>query len=289
MYKAPIQNAFESLFGKTPQVYGIHPIGGGALNQNYKILSDLGLFFVKMHPVGNLPKLFESEQLAIKSIRKTSTVAAVNPIGIVEFNDKKIFFLDFVEQTPPSKNFWGDFGTSLANLHKCSRVNFGFGEDNYLGSYLQKNKPSNNWDSFYIHNRLMPAVKSASKQLLLNESHQGKFERFNDLAEFAFTQEAPSLLHGNLRRHHVLTSHEGNALLCNPSSYYGHREMDIAMTKMSGGFEQAFYEAYFATYPLSSDWEIRLDFCQIYYELVNLCNYGAPYLPAVEARLNKWV
>ncbi len=289
MFKIQLQNAFELQFGKTPQVYGIHHIGGGELNQNYKILSDIGLFFVKVNVKENLPKLFEKEQLAIKTLRKTNTIAVVNPIGIVEINNKKVFFLDFVEQAPRAKNFWGDFGTSLANLHKCTSSNFGFEEDNYIASYLQKNKTSNNWGTFYTKNRLIPAVKFASGLMLLQSGHLNKFEKVYEIAEFAFSNEIPSLLHGNLWHHHIITATDGKALLCNPSSYYGHREMDIAMTKMLGGFHQEFYEAYNANYPLSSDWEIRLDFCQIYYELVNLCNYGTAYLPAVEARLNKWV
>jgi fructosamine-3-kinase len=92
-----------------------------------------------------------------------------------------------------------------------------------------------------------------------------------------------------LWKEHVLVNANGSPILSNPSSYYGHREMDIAMTKMVGSFPQEFYDSYHASYPLQYDWEIRMDFCKMYYSLVNLNNYGIPYLPSVEDNLNKWV
>jgi fructosamine-3-kinase len=73
------------------------------------------------------------------------------------------------------------------------------------------------------------------------------------------------------------------------SRYYGNREMEIAMTKMVGSFDLSFYESYHATYPLQNDWEIRMDFCHMYYHLVNLNNYCIPYLPMIEEQLDKWV
>ncbi len=289
MDKTIIQTAFETLFGKTAQIYGIHHIGGGEINQNYKILSDFGVFFVKVQKIDGLPKLFEKEQLALRIIRKTNSIAAVNPIGIVEVKNKKVFFLDFVESSPKSSNYWGDFGSAIAKMHQNSSNFFGFEEDNYLGTYLQKNKQANHWGSFFIKNRLMPAVKDAASKMLLGSNHLKSFEKFYELAEFIFTQEQPSLLHGNLWHHHVLTGLDGNAMLCNPSSYYGQREMDLAMTKMSSGFDKQFYEAYEAEFPLKADWEVRVDFCQMYYDLVNLNHYGLPYLSNIENRLNKWV
>jgi fructosamine-3-kinase len=56
-----------------------------------------------------------------------------------------------------------------------------------------------------------------------------------------------------------------------------------------GSFDPSFYESYNATYPLQNDWEIRMDFCHMYYHLVNLNNYGIPYLPLIEEQLDKWV
>ncbi len=83
--------------------------------------------------------------------------------------------------------------------------------------------------------------------------------------------------------------HQLSNLHKSTSRYFGNREMEIAMTKMVGSFDPSFYESYNATYPLQNDWEIRMDFCHMYYHLVNLNNYGIPYLPLIEEQLDKWV
>ncbi len=86
-----------------------------------------------------------------------------------------------------------------------------------------------------------------------------------------------------------MTNAEGSICLLKPSVYYGHREMDLAMTKMVGSFPKEFYGAYQFVYPLQSDWEIRLDFCKMYYHLVHFNIYGEANFPSIQVLLNKWV
>ncbi|OYU96313.1 MAG: hypothetical protein CFE21_07905 [Bacteroidetes bacterium B1(2017)] len=284
-----LQSAVEKVIGKSPQVYGFHHIGGGEINQTYKVLTDQGIFFVKVHELEQFPKMFEKEMFALKALQKTGTIEVCNPIGICETDTKEFFFLDYIENGPPSENFWSSLGEKLAQLHLVSNRYFGFIEDNYLGTVPQINNRVSNWGQFYIKNRLMPNVRKAAENMFLDQEQIRKFEKYYKLVEVVFPDEAPSMLHGNLWKEHVISGPNGQAILSNPSTYFGHREMDIAMTQMVGNFDPAFYEAYHASYPLEYDWEIRMDFCQMYYSLVNLNNYGIAYLPSVEDKLNRWV
>jgi protein-ribulosamine 3-kinase len=48
--------------------------------------------------------------------------------------------------------------------------------------------------------------------------------------------EPPSLLHGDLWSGNYLVDSSGAPVLIDPATYYGHRETDLAMMKLFGGF-----------------------------------------------------
>ena len=96
-----------------------------------------------------------------------------------------------------------------------------------------------------------------------------------------FPIEPPALLHGDLWSGNFLISSNGQAAIYDPAVYYGHREMDIGMTKLFGGFDQRFYDAYNATYPLEKDWEKRLQVTQLYPLLVHAVLFGGHYISQV--------
>ena len=69
----------------------------------------------------------------------------------------------------------------------------------------------------------------------------------------------PSLLHGDLWCGNVMLGSEGEAVLIDPAVCVGNREFDIALTRLFGGFEPAFYDAYNEAAPLESGFGERLD------------------------------
>ena len=74
----------------------------------------------------------------------------------------------------------------------------------------------------------------------------------------------------------------GIPAIYDPAVYYGHREMDIGMTKLFGGFDQHFYDVYNDTYPLAKGWEKRLPVTQIYPLLVHAVLFGGHYIGSVK-------
>jgi fructosamine-3-kinase len=67
--------------------------------------------------------------------------------------------------------------------------------------------------------------------------------------------------------------------------YYGHREIDLAMTTLFGRFDPDFYGAYQETYPLVNGWQERLDIYKLYPLLVHVNLFGDAYLGEVEGIL----
>lgn len=283
------QNALQNVLGQSPQLYSFHSLGGGEYNQKYKLISEQGIFFVKVQDAGKYGKVFDKEIEGIEAIIKTNVFRMVQPVGVTSLDGFEFFVTEFVESAPKDKNFWSIFGSSLAQLHKVSARNFGYNSDNYIGYSPQTNHRLSSWSQFYLKYRLIPHIRTASEKSFLDDNLLKKFEKYCQIAELIFPEESPALLHGNVNAQNILADADGLPISCNPSVYYGHREMDLARTKHIGSLPKEFYEAYHEAYPLQNDWELRLDFYKMYYDLVNLNTNGTPYLPNIVANLNKWV
>src|SRR5690606_13902735 len=76
---------------------------------------------------------------------------------------------------------------------------------------------------------------------------------------------SPSLLHGDLWSGNFITDESGNACLIDPAVYYGNREADLAMTKLFGGFDPRFYEAYNEEIRFDDGYEYRENIYKLYH------------------------
>ena len=82
---------------------------------------------------------------------------------------------------------------------------------------------------------------------------------------------------------------DGKAMLIDPACYVGHREADLAMTQLFGGFPQDFYDAYNQAYPLQSGYEERRDLYNLYQLLNHLNLFGPTYLEPVLSIVGEYV
>jgi len=89
--------------------------------------------------------------------------------------------------------------------------------------------------------------------------------------------EPPSLLHGDLWGGNYIVDERGEACLVDPAVYYGHREADLAMTRLFGGFDGAFYAAYDESLPLEPGHRERLPIYQLYHVLNHFNLFGGGY------------
>ena len=66
-----------------------------------------------------------------------------------------------------------------------------------------------------------------------------------------------------------------------PAVYAGDPIVDIAMTKLFGGFPASFYEGYEEVSPISgSEIDVKIELYQLYYLLVHVALFGKSYVPS---------
>jgi fructosamine-3-kinase len=174
-------------------------------------------------------------------------------------------------------------------MHRQTNDKFGLDHDNYIGSLNQSNKFHSTWAEFFIEERLMPQLKIAFDNKIIQRS-------FTRLADQLFPRlhnlcpvERPALLHGDLWSGNFMPTQDGSPCIYDPAVYYGHREMDIAMTKLFGGFDDNFYDAYNENFPLEKEWLKRVDLCNLYPLLVHVNLFGGSYIRQAETTLKQYV
>ena len=281
-WKTAIEDFLTDEFGKQVQISSVNAVGGGSINSAYGLETNVGKFFVKLNSASRYPKMFEKEALGLKILSEAAELPVPVVAGFGESHAEAFLVLKFIETGMPSAGFWENFGRALARLHGHTADTFGLDHDNYIGSLTQSNAFHNAWETFFVEERLQPLMGRAFDNKLLDNSDIKAFESFFARMDTLFPKEPPALLHGDLWSGNFMTNRDGEAVLIDPAVYYGHREMDLGMSQLFGGFHRRFYEAYNEISPLASGWEKRLDYCNLYPLLVHVNLFGGSYVHPVK-------
>ena len=268
-------------------IHSMTPISGGDINEVYRIESAKGLFIAKINDLDQFPEMFDKEAKGLNLLQ----LHGVNTPNVVEyFQSEKIqvLILQYIEEGSQNPDFWNQFAEDLAKLHKCSQVQFGLDHDNYIGSLKQKNSFKDTWEEFFITNRIKPLVKIAFDLGRLNQDHLKRFNDFFTVFHELVPSEPPSLLHGDLWSGNLLCSKGQKPVFIDPAVYYGHREIDLSMTQMFGGFNSRYIESYMEIFPLEKGWMERLAIHNLYPNLVHLILFGSSYLGGIEPVIKKY-
>ena len=251
--------------------------GGGCINEAYSLNTTAGKYFIKYNSVSAFPLMFEKEASGLRILADTKTIATPEVIGTGESGKYAWLLLQNIESNPAGRNFWNKFGTKLADLHRNTNDYFGLDHDNYIGSLVQSNKFHPDFFSFFISERIEPQLKEARNKGSFSQSDIRYFDPLFKSLHNIIPSEKPALVHGDLWSGNFMVNTLGSPCLIDPAIYYGHREADIAMTLMFGGFQPEFYHAYNQSWPMENGWQKRMDIFNLYPLLVHVNLFGGSY------------
>lgn len=270
-------------------ITGSRFVSGGSINIAYELQTAGGKYFLKVNHKALYPGMFAAEAEGLNLLTKTKTVKVPVIVLQGDAGNESFLLLEWVDAKRGSVQATQNLGAQLAQTHRSTADAFGLDHDNYIGSLPQSNRKHSKWSDFFIQERLQPMVSLAADKRLLEYADAGNFEKLYTKLPELFEEEAPALLHGDLWSGNYLTTTADEPYLIDPAVYYGHREVDVAMTTLFGGFSNEFYTDYNESFPLGKGWQQRTDLWNLYPLLVHLNLFGAGYLDRVRDAVKSYL
>lgn len=262
------------------------PVGGGNINAAYRLEgTDNARYFLKLNKAHHHP-MFIAEAAGLDTIATTNTLRVPQAIAHGIAIEKSYLVLEYLELNPRGNARL--LGEQLAALHRCSNNQFGFAQDNFIGSTPQPNALNVNWVEFWKEQRL-----GFQLHLAAQNGYGGQLQSLGatllDALPIFFVSYTPqpSLLHGDLWSGNHAFLANATPTIFDPAVYYGDRECDIAMTELFGGYPADFYAAYQTAWPLDSGYEARRDLYNLYHLLNHINLFGEGYVRQSEQLIQK--
>lgn len=271
-----------------PVINSVSAVHGGSINSAYRIDTSAGSFFAKVNQADILPGLFEKEARGLEFLSRNSSFTVPRVIGTGLTGKNAWLLTEFLRSSPEKPDFATEFGRKLAEMHRVTGPFFGLEEDNYIGSLPQTNTRTDSWPDFFAEMRISPQLKRARDSRLISPADVRAFDALTKKLSDFFPQENPSPLHGDLWSGNFITDSAGKPAVFDPAVYFGHRYMDLGMTKLFGGFPDGFYNAYFNAYPAEPNAEEGTEVANIYPLLVHVNLFGGGYVQQVRSALRKY-
>ena len=272
------------------EVVATAPVHGGDVAAAFRMdLADGRRVFAKTHPAPP-PGFFTTEAAGLRWLREPGVVAVPEVLAVGD-GPVAHLVLEWIDIGPPVATTDADLGRSLARLHQATAACFGREDRRTTGSRGLPNEPCATWAEFYASQRMAPLARLARDGGALGAHAIAGLERLDvaRLAELGAPPEPPARLHGDLWAGNRLVDRLGMSWLVDPAAHGGHREFDLAMMRLFGGFGPACFAAYAEVHPLADGWEERVALHQIAPLVVHAVKFGGGYVGAATEAIARYV
>lgn len=282
-----VKSSAESQLGAALQ--DITALAGGDTSAVFRANSARGMVVLKVRrELSEYPANFFAESQGLALLREVGALTvpdvwsygtAMNGTAAGGWSYLLLSYLAPAPQTPEQQTA---LGRGLAALHRATASQFGGTPDNFFGALPQTNPAAASAAEFFWRARLEPQMELADGSL--SDADRSNFAALRAKLATIIPPEPPALVHGDLWHGNALYTVQGPALI-DPAATYSHREVDLSLMLLFGGFDEQVFEAYAAAYPLAEGWQARANLWNLYPLLAHFNMFGGDYLARTRAAL----
>jgi fructosamine-3-kinase len=264
----------EDIFDKTGlRTDSVSSVGGGSIHKAVSFRIGDNTYFLKWNEQ-TYPDIFEKESMGLELLRSSVDTIIIPDVVCLSSN---YLLLSYIESGNGHEQSSFRFGQQLAALHNHHTEEFGLDHDNYIGKLKQSNRKHTDWIDFFVQERIEPQLKMAIDSGELPAAASEFWQKLASNLIDIFPPAKPSLLHGDLWGGNYFFDKNGVAVLFDPAVYFGHPEMELAFTRMFGGFSANFYDGYASVSPIEAGFKERVPVYNLYPTLVHVNLFGGHY------------
>ena len=260
----------------------IEQVHGGDIHNAWRIEFSNKKLFLKRN-IRN-KKFLEFEKYCLQNLRKyinQENLVIPEVIAYKNIKNIEILLIEWIDM----HNFdQKKLGKGLGELHlKSAESNpkmFGFPVEGFIGTTDQKKGLEDNWIDCFLNLRIIPQLLSLKSRILDKEIISKVKEKIK--SELLNHKPINALVHGDLWSGNVGMDKNGKGVIFDPASWWADNEVDIAMTKLFGGFRKEFYEEYHKIFPIKNGFEKRIIIYNFYHILNHANMFGGGYLNQVK-------
>jgi fructosamine-3-kinase len=280
-----LAGAIEAATGSA--VVQMRAVHGGDFAAAYRVdLGDGRRLFAKTHS-SPPPGFFTTEATGLAWLRAADALPVPQVIA-VDDGPPAMLLLEWIDIGRHSMPIDTDFGRALARLHDAGAPSFGREDRRTTGSRALPNDPCPTWAEFYATRRLLPLATLARESGSLASATVSALERVAHNLERFDDGEPPARLHGDLWAGNRVVDVDGRSWLIDPAAHGGHREFDLAMMRLFGGFGPECFAAYAEVHPLVEGWQDRVALHQLAPLVVHAIKFGGHYVGMASAAIERY-
>ena len=262
-------------------------VSGGDVSDSFRVESEDGqIAFVKTHR-SPPPGFFTTEAAGLTWLAECPDVNVPGVLGVSD--DPPFLALEWIHEGHRRPHTEAELGRALAALHRTGAPFFGRADERTTGSLALPNHPCDTWVEFFAERRLVPLARIASERGSLEPGTVTDLGSIaGRLAELGGPAEPPARLHGDLWAGNRLVDTDGASWLIDPAAHGSHREFDLAMMRLFGGYGDEMFASYHEEFPLSDGWADRVQLHQLAPLVVHAIKFGGGYVAAVDSAVARY-